>query len=91
MNQKELIKYVAANSDVSVAVATKAVQAISKGIRETLAVRNTVTLAGLGKFYSQARVAHYGRDVRTGATIRVPAMVVAKFKAAPIFKETLNG
>ena len=49
-----------------------------------------VSIAGLGIFSVKERAARDARNPRTGETIKVPAMKVAKFRTAKALKEAVK-
>ncbi len=53
--------------------------------------KNTFTLPGLGKLVLQNRKARMGRNPATGATIKIPAKKVVKFRVAKAAKDAILG
>ena len=53
--------------------------------------KNGFTLPGLGKLVLMKRKARIGRNPATGATIKIPAKTVLKFRVAKAAKEAING
>ncbi|MBI2837785.1 MAG: HU family DNA-binding protein [Acidobacteria bacterium] len=53
--------------------------------------KNGFTLPGLGKLVIVNRKARMGRNPATGATIKIPAKRVLKFRIAKIAKDTVLG
>ena len=49
-----------------------------------------VSLVGFGSFSVSARAARDGRNPQTGATIKIPARKVVKFKAGSELKDSVN-
>ena len=49
-----------------------------------------VTLVGFGTFYVGKRSARSGRNPRTGATIKIRAAKVPKFRAGKALKDAVN-
>ena len=49
-----------------------------------------VTLVGFGTFYVAKRAARAGRNPRTGASIKIKAAKVPKFRAGKPLKDALN-
>ena len=53
--------------------------------------KNTFTLPGLGKLVLVNRKARVGRNPATGATIKIPAKKVVKFRVAKAAKDAILG
>ncbi|MCM2316727.1 MAG: HU family DNA-binding protein [Thermoanaerobaculia bacterium] len=53
--------------------------------------KNSFTLPGLGKLVLVARKARMGRNPATGATIKIPAKKVVKFRVAKACKDAVLG
>jgi DNA-binding protein HU-beta len=53
--------------------------------------KNTFTLPGLGKLVLVNRKARLGRNPQTGATIKIPAKRVVKFRVAKAAKDSILG
>ena len=90
MNKTELIDYVANQSDLSKAAATRAVDAVIGGVQKTLRKGGTVALVGFGTFKTGKRAARTGRNPRTGEQIKIKAANVAKFTPGKGLKDALN-
>ena len=90
MNKQELIDYVANQSDLSKAAATRAVDAVIGGVTKTLRKGGTVALVGFGTFKTGKRAARTGRNPRTGEQIKIKAANVAKFTPGKGLKDALN-
>ena len=90
MNKNDLISSVAADSGLSKADATKAVDAVFDSIEKSLSGGNEVRLVGLGTFSVAKRKASTGRNPRTGESIQIPASKQPKFKAGKGLKEAVN-
>ena len=82
MNKTELIEKIAANAEVSKAVAKKALDATTEAIKEALAAGDKVQLVGFGTFATTERPAHEG--------IKIAAKKVAKFKAGAELADAVN-
>jgi DNA-binding protein HU-beta len=90
VNKNDLISSVAADSGLSKADATKAVDAVFDSIEKSLSGGNEVRLVGFGTFSVANRKASTGRNPRTGETIQIPASKQPKFKAGKGLKEAVN-
>ncbi|RLD75029.1 MAG: DNA-binding protein, partial [Bacteroidetes bacterium] len=49
-----------------------------------------LSLVGFGSFSTAARAARDGRNPQTGATIKIPARTVVKFKPGSELKNAVN-
>ena len=90
MNKTELIDVIAKSADISKAAAGRALDATVTAVQQTLKKGNMVTLVGFGTFYVGKRVARNGRNPQTGATIKIKAAKVPKFRAGKSLKDALN-
>ncbi|MEO1765998.1 HU family DNA-binding protein [Thiobacter aerophilum] len=90
MNKSELIEAIAKNADLSKAAAGRALDAVLAAVQQTLKKGNSVTLVGFGTFYVGKRAARSGRNPRTGATIKIKAARVPKFRAGKALKDAIN-
>ncbi len=90
MNKTELIDHIAKQADISKAAAGRALEAIVAGIRSSLRKGNSVTLVGFGTFTVGKRAARAGRNPRTGASIKIKAAKVPKFRPGKALKDSLN-
>ena len=90
MNKTELIEHIAKNADISKAAATRAPEATIGVVKTTLRQGGTVSLVGFGTFAVGKRAARSGRNPRTGATIKIKAAKVPKFRPGKALKDALN-
>lgn len=90
MNKSDLIEAMAANSGISKAAAGKALDGMMKSITGELMTGGRVSLVGFGSFSVSSRAARDGRNPQTGATIKIPARKVIKFKAGSELKDAVN-
>ena len=90
MNKSDLIESMATNAGISKAAAGKALDGMMKSITGELMTGGRVSLVGFGSFSVSARAARDGRNPQTGATIKIPARKVVKFKAGSELKESVN-
>ncbi|MFM8637565.1 MAG: HU family DNA-binding protein [Betaproteobacteria bacterium] len=89
MNKGELIEHIAKQADLSKAAASRALEAVIGGVRPTLKKGGTVSLVGFGTFSVTKRAARTGRNPRTGATIKIKAAKVPKFRPGKALKDAL--
>ena len=90
MNKKELVESIAEAAEINKVAAEKALNGTMMAIAETLKKGDTVTLVGFGTFSVSKRESRQGRNPKTGATIKIPAKNVARFKAGSKLSETVN-
>ncbi len=81
MNKTELIDAMAADAGVSKAAAKKALESFLGNVGSTLKGGGRVSLVGFGSWSVSKRAAREGRNPQTGATIKIAAKNVVKFKA----------
>ena len=90
MNKQELIDAVAKSADISKAAAGRALDGAITAIKGSLKRGQGVTLVGFGTFYVGKRAARSGRNPRTGASIKIKAAKVPKFRAGKALKDAVN-
>ena len=91
MNKNELVHFIAKEANVKVSEADAALNALTKGITESLARNDNVTLVGFGTFQVKYRAAREGRNPKTGETIQIAAAKVPSFKSGKGLKDSVNG
>ena len=91
MNKQDLISAIAEKADLTKQDATKALEAFTETVTSVLKQEDgQVVLTGWGKFSSAKRKERTGRSPADGKEIKIPAAVVAKFKAGQMLKDELN-
>ncbi len=90
MNKNEMIEHIAKEADVSKAAAGRALDAVIGGVRTTLRKGGSVTLVGFGTFAVGKRAARMGRNPQTGASIKIKAAKVPKFRPGKALKDAIN-
>ena len=90
MNKQELIDTIAKSADISKAAAGRALDGAVTAIKASLKRGQMVTLVGFGTFYVGKRAARSGRNPRTGASIKIKAARVPKFRAGKALKDSVN-
>ena len=81
MNKSELIEKISADAEISKKQANEALSSFMEAVTKTIKKGDKVTLVGFGTFSLSKRAARNGRNPQTGATIKIKAKKVAKFKA----------
>ena len=90
MSKQDLVNYIAEEKGLTKADATRALDAMMKGITEGLKKEGKVTLTGFATFTAKQKPAKTGRNPKTGETVKIPARVAATIKAGSKLKEALN-
>ena len=90
MNKSEMIDHIAKQADISKAAATRALEAMTGAAKTTLKKGGSVSLAGFGTFAVGERAARTGRNPQTGASIKIKAAKVPKFRPGKALKDALN-
>jgi len=90
VNKSELIDHIAKSADISKAAAGRALEAVIGGVKSTLKKSGSVSLVGFGTFSVSKRAARAGRNPRTGASIKIKAAKVPKFRAGKALKDAVN-
>lgn len=78
MNKAELVDAIASDSGLSKADAKRALESFTGATTSALKKGDKISLVGFGSFSISKRT---GRNPQTGATIKIAAKKVAKFKA----------
>ncbi len=90
MNKSELIEQIAKSADISKAAAGRALDATVSAVKASLKKGGEVSLVGFGTFYVSKRAARNGRNPQTGATIKIKAAKVPKFRAGKALKDAVK-
>ncbi len=90
MSKTELVEFVAAKAGLTKADAQRALDAVLEGVTTGLKKEGKVALVGFGTFAAKKRAAREGINPLTKKAIKIPAKVVASFKAGSKLKDALN-
>jgi DNA-binding protein HU-beta len=90
VNKTELVEHMAKQADISKAAAGRALESLMGAVKATLKKGGTVALVGFGTFAVGKRAARVGRNPRTGATLKIKAAKVPKFRPGKGLKDALN-
>jgi len=90
MNKTELIDAIARDAEVSKVDAKRALESVIENVTSTLKGGGKVALVGFGSFSVSKREARDGRNPQTGATIKIAAKNVVKFKAGSELENAVN-
>jgi DNA-binding protein HU-beta len=80
MTKNELIAAIAEETGKSKTDVSAILASLGTVVAKTLKAGDDITLGGVGKFSAAKREAREARNPSTGATIKVPAKTVVKFK-----------
>ena len=90
MNKTELIDAMAADAGITKAAAKKALESFLGNVESSLKGGNRVSLVGFCSWSVYYRSAREGRNPQTGATIKIAAKKVVKFKAGNDLASAVN-
>ncbi len=90
MNKSELIDAMAADAGISKVAAKAALESLTDNVTKTLKKGGKVALVGWGTWSVSRRAARNGRNPQTGATIKIKAKNVVKFKSGAGFSKAVN-
>ncbi len=90
MNKSELIDAIAVDAGITKAAAKLALESFLGNVGKTLKEGGKISLVGFGTWSASERAARDGRNPQTGATIKIAAKKVVKFKAGSELEGSLN-
>ena len=90
MNKTEFIAAIAEKAELSKKDAEKALKAFTDVVEEELKKGEKIQLVGFGTFEVSERAAREGRNPQTGATMKIEACKVPKFKPGKALKAAVN-
>ncbi|WP_309609270.1 HU family DNA-binding protein [Flavobacterium sp.] len=90
MNKSDLIDAIAADAGITKAAAKLALESFLGNVEGTLKKGGRVSLVGFGSWSVSNRAARDGRNPQTGATIKIAAKNVVKFKAGAELEGGVN-
>ncbi len=90
MNKTNLIDSMAEDAGISKAAAKKALESFLENVEGSLKKGDRVSLVGFGSWSVSKRAAREGRNPQTGATIKIKAKKVVKFKAGADLSNAIN-
>jgi len=91
MYRTELVNQVARRTGLSQRRVAVVLRASQHCIQQALAGGETVTLTGLGTFYTRQQPAGTVRHIQSGKTVRIPAHRVAAFRVGAVLKRAVRG
>ena len=90
MNKSELIDAIAADAGISKNAAKLALDSFLGNVGNTLKTGGKISLVGFGSWSVTERAARDGRNPQTGATIKIAAKKVVKFKPGAELEGQVN-
>ena len=90
MSKSDLVNYMAEETGLTKADASRALEAMISGITKGLKEEGKVTLTGFCTFTSKKKDAKVGRNPRTGEAVNIPARMAVTIKAGSKLKDALN-
>jgi len=90
MTKQQLVDILAEKSGLSKTVSAEFLNTLLDEIGKTLAKGDEVVLTGFGKFLTSKRKARMGRNPQTGASIKIAASTVARFKVGKALKDMVR-
>ena len=90
MTKTDLVNYMAEETGMTKADATRALEAMLNGVVKGLKEEKKVALTGFCTFSAVKKAAKEGRNPRTGEKVAIPARVAVTIKAGSKLKDALN-
>ena len=90
MNKSELVDAVAADSGLSKADSSRAIESVLATVTKTLKKGDEVAITGFGKFSVVKRAARQGVNPRTGERVKIKASKAPKFTAGAGLKQAIS-
>lgn len=90
MTKQQLVEVLADKSGLSKTVSAEFLNTLLDEIGKALAKGDEVVLTGFGKFLASKRKARTGRNPQTGASIKIAATTVPRFKAGKALKDIVR-
>lgn len=90
MNKGEFVEAVAKKTGLPKSQVRSTVDACLETIKGSLKAGNPVAFAGFGTFVVAKRKERMGRNPRTGATLKIPAAKVPRFRAGKGLKDAVK-
>jgi len=90
MTKTDLVNYMAEETGMTKADATRALDAMMSGIIKGLKTNKKVALTGFATYTAKKKEAKKGRNPKTGEVVNIPARVAVTIKAGSKLKDALN-
>ena len=89
-SKADVISAIASSTGLTKTVIAEVLDAKIQTITKWVAAGHEVVFVGFGTFGSSKRAARTGRNPQSGATIKIPAAKLPKFRAGKAFKDAVN-
>lgn len=90
MTKQELVDRIAKEAEISKTKAGQALKTLFEGVTGALKKGKRVSFVGFGTFTVGRRKARMGRNPQTGATIKIAASKVPRFRAGKTLKDAVR-
>ncbi len=90
MTKAELIKEIAAQTDIENQIVQNVVESLMVNVKESLCNGEEVFLRGFGSFIIKHRAQKTARNISKNTTVIVPAHNIPAFKPSKTFMEKMN-
>ena len=90
MSKTELVSYIAEETGLTKADATRALEAMMSGVIKGLKEEGKVTLTGFCTYTAKDKPASTGRNPRTGEPVEIAARTAVSVKIGSKLKDALN-
>ncbi len=90
MTKEELVDRISKEAEISKVKANQALKTFFEGVTGALKKGKRVSFVGFGTFTVGRRKARMGRNPQTGATIKIAASRVPKFRAGKSLKDAVR-
>ena len=90
MSKTDLVNYIAEETGLTKADASRALEAMMSGVVKGLKEEGKVTLTGFCTYTAKNKEAKMGRNPKTGEAVKIPARVAVTIKAGSKLKDALN-
>ncbi len=90
MTKEQLIERMAKEANISKRAANDALKTLFGTVTQALKRGQKVSFVGFGTFTTTKRKARTGRNPQTGATIKIPAARVPKFKPGKSLRDAVK-
>ena len=90
MSKTDLVNYIAEETGLTKADASRALEAMMDGVVKGLKEEGKVTLTGFCTYTAKHKEEKMGRNPKTGEAIKIPARMAVTIKAGSKLKDALN-
>lgn len=90
MSKTDLVNYIAEETGLTKADASRALEAMMDGIVKGLKEEGKVTLTGFCTYTAKHKEEKMGRNPKTGEAVKIPARMAVTIKAGSKLKDALN-